>query len=56
MRTEYCEKVKRGETDAVDFAAFLHHVSLCEDCHRRIFSRIIIKSKQWENGDNNGPK
>jgi hypothetical protein len=47
----YCEKVKRGETDPIDFAAFLHHVRICENCHRRIFSRILIKFKQRETGD-----
>jgi hypothetical protein len=42
----YCEKVKRGEDAAEDFAAFLHHVEGCSDCLRRITSQFIIKFNQ----------
>lgn len=47
----YCDKVKRGEDTAEDFAAFLHHLGLCEDCQRRLVSQIVIKFKQQTNGD-----
>jgi hypothetical protein len=47
----YCEKVKRGDNTAEDFAAFLHHVGICPDCTRRIYSQILVKFKQKETGD-----
>lgn len=47
----YCEKIKRGETDAVNFAAFLEHVGSCKDCIRRIYSQLIVKTKQSKIGD-----
>jgi len=51
MTSQYCEKIKHGDTDAEDFAAFLHHIGSCKDCIRRIFSRIVIEFQQRENGD-----
>lgn len=47
----YCEKVKQGDNTATDFGAFLHHLDICKDCCRRIYSRIVIEFKQKENGD-----
>jgi hypothetical protein len=44
--TEYCNIVKQGRADAEDFDSFLHHVSGCQDCIRRIQSQIIINFKQ----------
>lgn len=46
-----CDFVKAGTTDAEDFGEFLHHVSECKDCQRRIFSRLIIEFKQKQQGD-----
>jgi hypothetical protein len=46
MTNPYCEKVKRGDHTAEDFAAFLHHLDDCKDCCRRIYARMIIEFKQ----------
>ena len=51
MIDPFCEKVKNGELDAEDFGGFLHHVSLCNDCIRRIYSRMVVESKQRIKGD-----
>lgn len=42
----YCEKVKRGDHTAEDFAAFLHHLDGCPSCLRRIYSQIVVGEKQ----------
>jgi hypothetical protein len=47
----YCELVKRDDYTAEDFGDFLHHVGTCDDCTRRIYSRIIIKYRQRISGD-----
>lgn len=49
--TDFCDKIKRGETDAADFASFLAHIGSCKDCIRRIYSQLIVKTKQYKNGD-----
>lgn len=47
MLNSYCEKVKYNDIDTInDFAAFLHHVTDCDDCTRRIYSRIIVEFNQ----------
>ena len=46
MTSPYCEKIKRGDDTVTDFAAFLHHVSGCKDCLRRIKSRMIVEFAQ----------
>lgn len=51
MTDVYCEKVKHGDNDVEDFAAFLWHIKSCDDCTRRIYSRIIIDFKQRDKGD-----
>lgn len=51
MTDDYCEIVKQGRADAEDFGSFLHHVSECRDCQRRISSQIVTNFKQRINGD-----
>lgn len=49
-----CALVKQGQVDYDDFGYFLHHVSECRDCQRRITSQIETQFKQRQTEIKNG--